>query len=337
MSIALTYGALLLGCFIAVALSGIVTVQTYVYYKVYPTDQPRIKCLVAFVWFLDFLHTNFICAAVWHFLISDFGKPESIKVIPWTIALSIATTAVLTLCVHFFFAHRIFMFSKRNWFITGPILVIAVLRLCAASTTTGALLHYHNFTDFKKKFRWVFTLGLSLSSGVDVIITAALCYFLKTTRTESSRLNRVIDSLILYTFETGSLTCIATISSMIFWLAAPSNLIFMGLHFGIGKLYANSLLVTLNTRKQLRRGRSVKGPADGETILPVTFLGGPGGGDSHKRGPDNYSQHYKQPSMGSQSHKVQITVQKTIQEDLDSDSVKDEIKADPTHTEFAGV
>jgi len=47
---------------------------------------------------------------------------------------------------------------------------------------------------------------------------------------------------------------------MLCWTIIPNNLIFMGLHFVIGKLYANSLLVTLNTREitreKIRRARS---------------------------------------------------------------------------------
>ncbi|KAF5320683.1 hypothetical protein D9619_000020 [Psilocybe cf. subviscida] len=72
---------------------------------------------------------------------------------------------------------------------------------------------------------------------------------------DSTRLNAVIDSLIRYAFETGFLTCAGTVISMLCWLTMPNNLVFLGLHFVIGKLYANSLLVTLNMREVLRRTR----------------------------------------------------------------------------------
>lgn len=35
-----------------------------------------------------------------------------------------------------------------------------------------------------------------------------------------------------------------------------TNLVFLGLHFVIGKLYANSLVASLNTRKELRQLRA---------------------------------------------------------------------------------
>jgi len=121
------------------------------------------------------------------------------------------------------------------------------------------MVHLKTFTAFKAQFRWVFTLGLALSSFIDVFITGALFYYLKKSRRKSvtMSLNWVIDTMLLYAFENGALTAASTILSMICWLAMPRNFVFMGLHFFISKLYANSLLVTLNTRETLRRGRSI--------------------------------------------------------------------------------
>jgi hypothetical protein len=56
---------------------------------------------------------------------------------------------------------------------------------------------------------------------------------------------------MLYAFEVGALTTMATVSTLICWLLMHHNLIFMGLHFIICKFYANSLLATLNQRKGL--------------------------------------------------------------------------------------
>jgi len=104
--------------------------------------------------------------------------------------------------------------------------------------------------------QWLFSMGLALSSGVDILITVFLFFLLQRSRNNSLNLDHIIDSLILYTFEIGSLTSAATVVSMICWLRLDNSLIFLGLHFVIGKLYANSLLATLNAREQLRRARS---------------------------------------------------------------------------------
>lgn len=259
-----TYGAVAIGALSASLLSGAVAIQTILYYKLYPSDSVRVKILVFAVWLLDTSHTGFVWTSLWYMVIGHYGN---INVIPWSIAVTIVITAVLTFLVHCFFAYRIFMLSKRNWFLICPIMILAAFRLASACVTTSEMIRLKTYSTFKEDFRWVFTLGLALSSTVDILITGSLFGLLHTSRSEAENLNAVIDSLILYTFETGSLTCAATIIDMICWLTMSSNLIFMGVHFVIGKLYANSLLVTLNTRRGLRRGQTSSFGRTGSAIL----------------------------------------------------------------------
>jgi len=251
-----TFGALLIGGLFASMLSGFVITQVVVYFKLYPSDTTRLKTLVLAVWFLDTCHTICIWLSLWSYLIDNFGNPGNIDNIYWSLALSVLFPAFLTFLVHNFFAHRIFMLSKRNYLLTVPIVVLAILRLVSACVTTSFMLRLGTFTRFKADVRFIFTTGLALSTTVDVIITASLFTLLQSSRTGAATLDAVIDALIRYTFETSTLTCAGTIASMLCWALTPTNLVFMGLHFVIGKLYANSLLVTLNTRESIRRARS---------------------------------------------------------------------------------
>ncbi|KAK0184112.1 hypothetical protein F5146DRAFT_1145743 [Armillaria mellea] len=303
--LAKSYGAVAIGALCASLLSGAVAIQTILYYKFYPSDFPRVKLLVSLQGlrhmvrvvrfsglspspaydyrFLDICHTTFIWISIWDCFITHFGDFGRTDVIPWSIAVTVVETALLTFLVHCFFAHRIFMLSRRNWLITCPILIAATLRLGSAC---GILNHFYSrdvaltwhlssfnlfvdnyiatgrirlktYSGFIEKFGWVFTLGLSMSSVADILITVSLLALLHKSRTDAESINAIIDSLILYTFETGSLTCAGTIVDMACWVSMKSNLIFLGIHFVIGKLYANSLLVTLNMRRGLRRGQTI--------------------------------------------------------------------------------
>ncbi|KIM38230.1 hypothetical protein M413DRAFT_248258 [Hebeloma cylindrosporum] len=251
-----SFGALLLGGLNASLLSGFVFVQIVIYFKLYPKDPRQIKSLVLAIWFLDVSHTAFIWSALWSYFINDYGDVEVIDDIQWSLAMTILVTAMLTFLVHLFFAHRIFMLSKRNYLIGAPIVLLAFLRLLSASVTTGEMLSLGTFSRFKHDIRWIFTSGLALSTAVDVLITGCLFALLQSSRTGATNLDAIIDTLICYSFETGALTCAGTVVSMLCWLTMPNNLIFMGLHFVIGKLYANSLLVTLNMREKIRRSSS---------------------------------------------------------------------------------
>ncbi|KAJ7871189.1 hypothetical protein B0H14DRAFT_2724670 [Mycena olivaceomarginata] len=263
-----TMGALLIGGFFASMLSGAVNIQALLYFRAYTSDPIEFKLLVFAVWGLDTLHTTFIWAGMWDYLIASYGDTSKINYIPWSISLTVVLTALVTFLVHCFFAHRIWRLSKRNWLMVSPVVILALLRLGSASGTTYQMFHYKAFDLFKLHARWIFTLGLSVSSAVDIIITGLLFYLFRDTKPETGHLKDVIDRLMLYAFETGSLTCVGTIISMICWIAMSQNLIFLGLHFFIGKLYANSLLVTLNTRQNVRRARLTSSGERG----PVLYL-----------------------------------------------------------------
>jgi len=281
----------------------------------YPKDPIQTKSIVGAVWLLDTLHTCLVMASVWNYLIPHFGDIPRIDFIPWTVASTIAITATLTIIVHCFLARRIHSLTKNAWRITAPILILAILRLCSACVTTAEMIRLKSFKEFSEQFRWVFTLGLALSSSVDVLITITLCYKLRSSRTGSRSLDNVIDSLVLYSFENGSLTCAGTVLSMIFWLTMPYNRLFLALHFIIAKLYANSLLATLNMRKKLRDSQFKMTPSGDHAAITFPEFSAASG-----------KTHARQSSSGSDSSDntvvdmmLQINVQKTVDTRFDED------------------
>ncbi|KIL62183.1 hypothetical protein M378DRAFT_166027 [Amanita muscaria Koide BX008] len=80
-----------------------------------------------------------------------------------------------------------------------------------------------------------------------------LLVLLRSSRRRSISLNSVIDQLILYTFETGSLTAFMAIAMMIAWLTEQRTNIYLCLFMAFPKVYATTLLGLLNTRFYLRR------------------------------------------------------------------------------------
>ncbi|KAJ7900778.1 hypothetical protein B0H13DRAFT_2275331 [Mycena leptocephala] len=318
-----TLGALLVGGAVALVLSGIVTVQCIIFYKLYPNEVRIQNLMVLAVWLLDLLHSAFIVTSLFNYFIDFFGDTTRIDHIPWSVALSVVVTAIQTLIVHWYFAHKIYKSSGKNWWITAPIVLLAFLRLLAASVSTTEMIRRHKYSAFNEKYPgWVFTTGLSLSASVDIIITGWLCYFLQKMRRRTAstpyafpppslhlspkilfrRMAQVVDTLTLYTLENGFLTCVTTTASLICWLTMPNNLVFLGLHFIIGKLYANSLLISLNTRKSLREMRwekselgdpSVSARTRGDFTVPYTSTSYPYGAVSMESPSSTYRPAFK--------------------------------------------
>ncbi|KAK7686484.1 hypothetical protein QCA50_010081 [Cerrena zonata] len=149
-------------------------------------------------------------------------------------------------------------------------------------------------------------MGLSTAAIVDILITVAMCWYLHKSRTGFTGMDSIVDSITMYTIENGLLTCVTTVLSLLFWIAMPHNLIFLGLHLAISKLYANALLATLNARKILR-GRSQVSSSSRDHPLPILF-------------PDNFVRvtrgdyslrHAPEPI----ATKVQISVERSVQRD----------------------
>lgn len=252
----LSFGAMYIGCVISVSFSGIAALQAYLYFRQYRNrDSRRMKATVLGAWALDLVHTIFICQGIWHYLVLNWGNLDELNHITWTVASSIAVTGFITILVHFFFANRVWRLSKHNPWITGVIVVLAIIRLASALTTTSQMLRLKHFTIFITDFRWLFTFGLALSSIIDVIITFSLCYYLRSSVTGYSSIDDVIHRITLYTINNGLLTCLASLIDMVCAASMPHNFLFLSLHFIIAKCYVNSLLSTLNSRDALRDHR----------------------------------------------------------------------------------
>ncbi|KAJ3550832.1 hypothetical protein NMY22_g188 [Coprinellus aureogranulatus] len=269
-----TFGALMLGGLFALMLCGVTQAQAFLYFKLYPKDRIFLKSLVFSIWMLDTLHSAFIIVALWDHFIDHFGDAESIDTVPWSLGvriassfrctmtliravavqLTIAITAILTFAVHCFLIYRIFALSRQSYLLCVPLLALSASRLAFACLTTAKLVsvELHSLKLFVRDFGWSFTAGLAISTILDIAITASLILLLKSRHQEFSTMNQILDALVLYTFETGGVTTVATGVCLITWLTMSDNLVFLALHFIISKFYANSLLMTLNTRANLK-------------------------------------------------------------------------------------
>ncbi|KAF8915155.1 hypothetical protein CPB85DRAFT_1433069 [Mucidula mucida] len=162
--------------------------------------------------------------------------------------------------------------TPRRWWIVLPILILAVLRMTSAFGTASQMIILGSFDVVKAEFSWMFSLGLALSSTIEIIITASFLTLFLSNRSKCVSFEPVIDSLILYSIETGAVTCAATISVLLCWLCLNENLVFLGLHFTIAKLYGNSVLATLNMRHELRKTRQSSSAPTAEVDLEVFMV-----------------------------------------------------------------
>lgn len=143
-------GALFIGAFFATMLSGVVLLQSLLYFTTYRSDRIAVKLLVLGVWGLGPSHAS-IWDAMWDYLIVDCGDTSSVDHIPWSVPLTFIPRAIVTFFVHNFFAHPIYLLSNKNWLMASPVVILAIVRLVSASVSTWEMLHYHSYELFKMR------------------------------------------------------------------------------------------------------------------------------------------------------------------------------------------
>ncbi|KAF7290872.1 hypothetical protein MKEN_01494800 [Mycena kentingensis (nom. inval.)] len=250
-----TLGALLVGAAIALVLSGTLAVQCIVYFKLFPKERRIRHGMVIAVWLLDIAHSIFVVASLFSYLIDSFGDRTSIDRIPWAVALTFLVSALQALFVHGYYVHRIYSLSGPRWWFVLPIGGLAIARFLAVAVSASEMLVKKRYAAFTERYPgWIFTLSLMLSVLVDVVIAGWLSYHLRRTRrrTRTALFPHIVQTTSAYTLDNGLLTALVGTASMIFWLAMPQNRIFLALLLVASKLYPNSLLVSLNSRKDLR-------------------------------------------------------------------------------------
>ncbi|TFY55745.1 hypothetical protein EVJ58_g8053 [Rhodofomes roseus] len=215
--------------------------------------------------------------------------------------------------VQCFFAWRVHTVSYRKWWITTILAAVASARLIAALVSTAYMIRLQSYEAFRRDVGWVFTLGLSLSALLDILVASSLCYYLRKSRSAFSSMDAIVNTLTFYTIQNGSLTFVTTFISLILWVTVD-NLIFLGLHFAITKLYANAFLSTLNARKTLRLQQS---SAEHDPSLPVVL-----GSDRHSR-MRMQSGRMARPGMTDSipmsTKQVEINIERSVQISTDFD------------------
>ncbi|KAJ7142760.1 hypothetical protein C8R44DRAFT_974330 [Mycena epipterygia] len=96
----------------------------------------------------------------------------------------------------------------------------------------------------------------TLSAAVDVMISVILISLLYSEKTEFHTSTDIIKRLIVFAFTTGLPTTVFALLTAVSTAAFSNTLLYLFFYILLGKLYTNSLLVTLNSRDYIKFGGS---------------------------------------------------------------------------------
>ncbi|KAI3609649.1 hypothetical protein WG66_001290, partial [Moniliophthora roreri] len=102
---------------------------------------------------------------------------------------------------------------------------------------------------YANRLKLIATLALGTGALTDLITAFTLSYYLRKLRTGYQKSDLLVNKLSLYAINTGALTSVMSLGALIFYDIQPTTFQFLAFYFTLSKLYAISLMCTLNTRK----------------------------------------------------------------------------------------
>ncbi|KAN0107049.1 hypothetical protein V8E52_010557 [Russula decolorans] len=240
---------LLYGPLVNWALYGVLCVQIYVYSYNFPDDKRALKLLTYFVFLLETAQTALTGADVHYWFINGFGNEEQLKdshYAPIDIAIM---HSIISLIVQEYFCYRIWTLNRRlSWFCVIIAIVAVVQSVGAAWGGIVSVILGRYAVSRTALYLW------SLPSAVaDILIAIAMTVLLRqATTVEGHFPNYILLRVVRLTIETNTLTASVAIASFVLYVAFPDNIYYTFTAGIIGKLYSNTLLVSLNNRIYFR-------------------------------------------------------------------------------------
>ncbi|KAJ7659089.1 hypothetical protein DFH06DRAFT_1472546 [Mycena polygramma] len=247
-----TFGAFLIGTLVSYALFGVETVQVYVYYDRFPQDSRTMKAMVAALWCGELAHTVSIASLLYTMIITNFGHPERLIVLPTSWLVAAPLGSLVAFGVQSFFAFRIYKLSRSLW-IPGLCWALSLFRLGPANVIVFTFGATEPLAELLSRWGSLFDAVWAASAVNDIIIALTLVYSLYHRRSSAlERTAAIVDKLIAWTIETGLITSVASIVLMSVFITMPTNFIWISIVVIIPRLFSNSFLASLNSRAALR-------------------------------------------------------------------------------------
>ncbi|TFK98760.1 hypothetical protein BDV98DRAFT_606549 [Pterulicium gracile] len=246
-------GPPLIGTFLAAILLGIYLMQVYIYFKNFYKDRKLLKLLVSGVCFIEIVHMAVVVQGVYEMSVLDFMHPERFYKMTPGLYIAAYILGVTHLIIPIFLVYRIRVLTQSVWLVVflGPLAIARGIISIALSVISHSL---GSVTAFSANYTWLIMLSLSLGVLTDLLLSGVMVLLLHRKRKNSisKETGRVMVKLILYTVESGAITALVSLMTLIVLVAMPKNYAWVGFLIVVPKVYANTLMASLNGRLSMK-------------------------------------------------------------------------------------
>ncbi|KAI0646389.1 hypothetical protein C8Q79DRAFT_962364 [Trametes meyenii] len=267
--------SMLVGVVAEAMLYGALCVLTWRYARMSNIADPWwFKMLVAIGWILCTISLGTTSSALWYI-------NNSIPVInyPWTVNFFLLLNGTVVTIARLLFVQRTWLLYRvlslhRGHAVYMAGLALAVLLTLVELATSMWLcaqlyiqdMSHRRLPDLRAAFFVVFVAG----TIADIIVTSVRCIWWHRARTGIKSTDTILNSMIVYTVETGLLPSIINGIGLFLLLANNSSGSFLAFYMQAGTLYLLSLLTYLNARSVVRQRRDDQRISINFSVLETT-------------------------------------------------------------------
>lgn len=180
-SLQLLFGPLLIGAFINTILYGILLVQSFIYFRTYRKDSPRMRFFILFLVICDTLNTVFDIGVIYEPLVFRYGTPRATRHVPIMLYVDPLMTVIISTSVQLFICWRIKVINNSALIPS----IIGFFVFCSFTGGIATCVCSTIFVDFAQleNFKGAVITWLTSSAITDISITTTLVISLARRRT----------------------------------------------------------------------------------------------------------------------------------------------------------
>jgi len=191
------------------------------------------------------------------YLIENFGNLEVLTTLPYVAVMEVLFNVIIVFLVELFFARRVYLLNQRQIMMPALIVIIGIAGLVSgifivvdiSKTPTVAALA-------KPSMKIEVALTNAFEAVSDLLASIVMSYEFYKNRGSIKSTNSLLDKLLGYAVARGGLVTVAQFLTLALYVAQPTKLNWMPVHFMLGKLCHITMITILNSRESLRRTKS---------------------------------------------------------------------------------
>ncbi|KAJ6545899.1 hypothetical protein DFH09DRAFT_655990 [Mycena vulgaris] len=188
--------------------------------------------------------------AVYQYLVTSMTNPLLLQSLERTFLVALFFSVAIANLVQQFYCWRIYKIGN-NFLLAGAVSMLGLTTFALSLVYLIKAVPFPLISDFNAL--WKLTIITNVFSAVtDIAISVVLIIILHNVKTGYKKTTDMINRLMVFTFNTGLPTSICALLVTIFAAALSETFLYMFFFSLLGRLYTNSILVTLNCREYIK-------------------------------------------------------------------------------------